>query len=616
MRNIIAGTAGHIDHGKTALVRALTGVDTDRLEEEKRRGISIDLGFASLRTDGVQFGFVDVPGHERFVKNMLAGAGGIDLVILVIAAEEGVKPQTREHFDICRLLGIRHGLVALTKADLVDAETLELVRLEVADFVAGSFLDGAPIIPVSSKTGLGLDALRQALIDLAWKTPARPLDGAFRLAIDRSFTMHGFGTVVTGTMWSGRLRAGDEVEVHPGGRRLRVRGLQVHGGAVSEAQAGQRTAVNLAGVESADLRRGMTLAPPGWFESTTAIDCTFSLLPNAAPLRYRAPVHFHAGTAESEAEVRFIDGQDSMKPGESRRLRLLLKEPVLLLPGDHFIVRMFSPVVTIGGGVVLDNKPPLKLRKSAQADRLAKFAMGALETRVAMIATEHPEGASVSALVARTGETAERILKIAGSASLAVLKNPDPWLIGQDVLARHAAKVRDAVAAFHKQNPLLPGLPKSSVVLPGFLLDAVLDRHREIVADGDILRLASHKLSLKSDEDEALGRMEGLFRDAGLAVPAVNDVLAQSGLDLNRARSLLQILMRQRKLLRVSADLTYHADALAQLKSLLEGKKGAQFSVGEFKDWTGVSRKYAIPLLEFLDRLRVTRREGDKRVVL
>ena len=362
MKNIIVGTAGHIDHGKTALVRALTGIDTDRLKEEKERGISIDLGFAHLECGELRLGFVDVPGHERFIKNMLAGAAGIDVVMFVIAADESLMPQTREHFEICRLLGLRSGVIALNKADLVDPELLDLVKLELAEFFTGTFLAGAPIVAVSAKTGAGLAELREALVECARMAPARSSEGPFRLAIDRSFTLRGFGTIVTGTLAAGRLRVEDEVEVLPTRRRLRARNLQVHGSSVSEATAGQRTAVNLAAVEASELNRGMMLVPPGLFRATTAVECRFELLASAIKLKHGAPIHFHSGTAETEAEVRLLESLVPVVPGTTVLLRLLLKSPLPLLPGDHFIARMFSPVVTIGGGVVVENTPPLRLR--------------------------------------------------------------------------------------------------------------------------------------------------------------------------------------------------------------------------------------------------------------
>src|ERR1022692_1680098 len=365
MKNIIVGTAGHIDHGKTALVKALTGIDADRLEEEKRRGITIDIGFAHFELaapDGstIRVGFVDVPGHERFVRNMLAGVGGIDLVLLVIAADEGIKPQTREHFDICRLLAIRRGITVLTKSDAVDAETLEVVKLEVEDFVRGSFLDAtqAPIVAVSPLTGAGLAELRSAIARVASEVAAKNSAALARLPIDRVFTMKGFGTVVTGTLVAGTIRKEEELEVLPAAKRVRVRGVQVHGSPAEDAVAGQRTALNLnlAGLSTDALARGMTLATAATFHSTSRVDALLSLLPSAKPLKDGARVHFHAYTTEMIAEARLY-GAKQLKPGDEKYVQLRLSEPALLLPGDRFIVRQFSPVVTIGGGWVLDASP-------------------------------------------------------------------------------------------------------------------------------------------------------------------------------------------------------------------------------------------------------------------
>ncbi|MGH8459826.1 MAG: selenocysteine-specific translation elongation factor, partial [Nevskiales bacterium] len=344
---------------------ALTGTDPDRWEEEKRRGITIDLGFAHLdlaSPDGtpLQIGFVDVPGHERFVRNMLAGAGGIDLVLLVIAADESIKPQTREHFDICRLLNIPRGITVLTKSDLVDAETLAVVRLEVEEFVRGSFLDGSrsPVVSVSARSGEGMETLKQELARVAAEAAARDSAALFRLPIDRVFTMKGFGTVVTGTLVAGAIRREEEVEIHPTGQRARVRGVEVHDAAVEQAVAGQRTALNLAGVAKEDLARGMTLAPPGVLRATQRFDASLTLLANARPLRDRSRVHFHAYTAETVAEVRLYEGAE-LAPGAAAYAQLRPAEPMLLLPGDRFILRQFSPVVTIGGGVVVDAFPLL-----------------------------------------------------------------------------------------------------------------------------------------------------------------------------------------------------------------------------------------------------------------
>jgi len=618
MRHIIVGTAGHIDHGKTSLVRALTGVDTDRLEEEKRRGISIDLGFAHLDLGSTRIAFIDVPGHERFIKNMLAGTGGVDLVLLIIAADESIKPQTREHFDICRLLRIPRGIVVLTKSDLVDEDILGLVRLEAEEFVRGSFLEGAPILAVSATTGTGLPELKDAIVAMSASVLEKDASRHFRLPIDRCFSMRGFGTVVTGTLISGKLRVEDEVEAQPGGIRARVRGIQTHGKAVESAEAGERTAVNLAGVEPDHLRRGLSLVRPGLFEPVTVIDTAFELLPTAPPLKHRAPVHFHAGTAEVEAEARVIlpagiavnSVAARVKPGEKAFVRFVLREPLLLLPGDRFIARMFSPVVTIGGGDVLDIRPPKKTTV-ARCESLRTTA-GAIPLYV----TESAHGLTLPQLIARTGLRESEIKKeIAGS-----LLSLAGFVIAERFVQQLLERITAALKAFHAQNPLLPGLAKEDIrsreAIPAALFDVIVARDKNIVGDGDLLRLVTHKVALKQDESDAVRKIEELFLAGGLAVPALSEVLAQSGVDPARARSLLQILLKNGKLLRVGADLVYHASAIADLRTVLQPRKGQRFSVPEFKDWTGVSRKYAIPLLEFLDQQRVTRRDGDSRIVL
>jgi selenocysteine-specific elongation factor len=616
MKNIIVGTAGHIDHGKTALVHALTGIDTDRLKEEKARGISIDLGFAHLEQDGVRLGFVDVPGHERFVRNMLAGAAGIDIVLLVIAADESIKPQTREHFEICRLLGLRSGVIALNKSDLADPDLLDLARLEVAEYVHDTFLESAPVVAVSAKTGQGLPELRRALIGCAEQAQARETSGAFRLPIDRSFTLRGFGTIVTGTLASGTIRVEDEVEVLPSGRRLRVRNLQVHGEKVDCATAGQRTAVNLAGVEATELHRGMTLVPPGLFRTSPAVECRFELLPSALPLKHRAPIHFHSGTAETEAEVRLLDSLQPLKPGETARIRLLLKEPLPLMPGDRFIARMFSPVVTIGGGTILENTPPPRMRRVAAAARLRMLETLDIRGRLALYAKEADPGIPLREAVARTGVPPEALLTEASQAGLVILKEEEALLVPRERILEAAQTLASRIEAFHRSDPLAPGMLRRQAGLSPALLEAALAVSPRIVAEGEALRLQSFRVRLRGDEDSALHKMESLFRDGGLTVPAEADVLASSGLDTRRAHAILQILLKQGSLVRVSPDLICHADAVARLKALLQSHRGQPFSVPEFKEWTGISRKYAIPLLEFLDRLHVTQRQADKRIVV
>jgi selenocysteine-specific elongation factor len=616
MKNIIVGTAGHIDHGKSSLVHALTGIDTDRLKEEKQRGISIDLGFAHLEQDGIRLGFVDVPGHERFIRNMLAGAAGIDIVLLVIAADESIKPQTREHFEICRLLGLRAGVIALNKSDLVDPDLLELVRLEIAEYVQGTFLDGAPVVAVSAKTGHGLLELRRTLIECARTASARDASGPFRLPIDRSFTLRGFGTIVTGTLASGTIRVEDEVEVLPSGRRLRVRNLQVHGEKVDCATAGQRTAVNLAGVDATELHRGMTLVPPGLFRTTLAVECRIELLPGALPLKHRSPVHFHSGTAETEAQVRLLDSLQPLQPGKSACIRLLLKQPLPLMPGDRFIVRMFSPVVTIGGGTILENTPPARMRRVTAAARLRTLETLDLRGRLALYAAESQPGVPLREAVARTGVPPEVLLAAVRQAGLVVLQEEETLLVTRERIQEAASALGSRIQAFHRAEPLAPGLPRRQAGLSTALLEAALALSPDVVAEGETLRMRSFSVQLRSEEDIASRKMESLFREGGLAVPAEAEVLASSGLDPRRAHAILQILLRQGRLVRVSPDLICHADAVARLRELLASHRGQPFSVPEFKQWTGISRKYAIPLLEFLDRLHVTQRLGDKRVVV
>lgn len=552
-------------------------------------------------------GFVDVPGHERFVKNMLAGAGGIDFVVLVVAADESVMPQTREHFDICRLLGVRAGLVAVTKCDLVGAEMLELVKLEVEEFVRGSFLEGAPVAAVSAKTGAGLEELKAALLRAGEAVAGKDAGGHLRLPVDRSFTLRGFGTVVTGTLAGGTLAAEGEVEVHPLGRRLRVRSVQVHGRAVERALAGQRTAVNLAGVEAEELHRGMTLAEPGVLRAADRIDCEIELLPEAKPLKHGAPVHFHAWASEIEAKVRLFESA-ALRPGERGVGRIVLREPALLLPGDRFILRSFSPVTTIGGGVVVDIGGPERMRRAALGARTRQLLDAPAPKRVAMLVKESMHGLSRDELIARTGLRGSEI-------------GGEDWLVDAGWLAERRAALLRLVTEFHRRNPLAAGMPKEEARAkmlgdaPAVVGARLFEGFDGVVVEGDLVRSATHRLALKEDERAAMQKIELAFAEGGLAVPPVSEVLAKCGVEGTRARGLMQLLLRQRRLVRVNDDLVLHSTALDRLRGALWARRGQRFAVGDFKEWTGVSRKYAIPLLEFLDRERVTRREGDQRIV-
>ncbi len=614
MRNIIVGTAGHIDHGKTSLVRALTGIDADRLAEEKRRGITIDLGFAHLQVGkDLRLGFVDVPGHEKFVRNMLAGAAGIDVVLFVVAADESIKPQTREHFDICRMLGVRAGVVAITRADLVDPELVDLVRLEVEEFVAGSFLESAPKIGVSSVTGAGLPELLSALEAASRNVVAKPSAGRFRLPVDRAFTMRGFGSVVTGTTISGTLRREAQVELYPTGRVLRVRGLQVYGEASDVARAGERTAVNLADIEPGDIERGMVLSEPGVFRAVSAFDGQMDLLPTAKPLKNGAPVHLHMGSAAVEAEVRLLEKAPTLEAGGRAWVRIILRQPLLVLPGDRFIVRMFSPVVTIGGGEVMDISGFRYRNGEGVAPRMTALAAATPAQLVELLVAEREYGLDKASLIALTG-----VSDISPGAKLEVAGD---WYLDTERASGLRARLTEAVKEFHKANSLLPGVPRQDLkgrvmqAAAQDVFDYLLSSAKDLVPEGEVVRLKTHRLALKQDEEKARAAIVGAFEAAGLSTPAVPEVLRTTGLDAVRAKSLLQLLLREGQLVKITDDLVLHATALAGLRNTLSAKRGERFGVSEFKEWTGVSRKYAIPLLEYLDRERITRREGDARII-
>jgi selenocysteine-specific elongation factor len=652
VKSIIVGTAGHIDHGKTALVKALTGIDADRLEEEKRRGITIDLGFAHMdlpvstgpdaaNCESLRLGFVDVPGHERFVRNMLAGVGGIDLVLLVIAADEGIKPQTREHFDILQLLGVKRGLTVLTKSDAVDAETLEVVRLEVKEFLKGTFLDHPnSIIAVSALTGAGLDELKRAMITAAAEVRSRESRAIARLPIDRVFTMKGFGTVVTGTLVAGTIRREDELEVFPTNRRVRVRGAHVHGRAADLAVAGQRTALNLAGASMEDLTRGMTLAPPATFQSTRRVDAQLRLLSSAPrPLKNRARVHFHAYAMETVVEViphkpKDLDaalgktarlGHSQILPGQEAFVRLKLPAAALLLPGDRFIIRQFSPVVTIGGGVVLDAAP--MRRMPGHADFLKTLAGGNAGTilRVRIARRQH-DGVPISVLIAETGWTRSFI----ESQLVQALKERQIVRIGELLLhspALEALKLHivRSVEDFHGRNPLVGGISKEQLreqtgalieVFDAALAMLVGDEKLELI--GEVARLPGRSVVMKDEETESKKKIEDAFASAGLKVPALHEVIAGLRVDKARAQKIVTLLLRDKLLVKVSDELVFHRSALEQLRRELVAYKAKSpgIDVAKFKELTGVSRKYAIPLLEYLDRERVTKRVGDAREIL
>ena len=635
MKSVVIGTAGHIDHGKSALVRALTGTDPDRLKEEKARGITIDLGFAHLESGGMTLAFVDVPGHERFVKNMLAGAGGIDLVLLVVAADESVMPQTREHFQICRLLGVPGGVVALTKADLADADMLELATLEARELVAGSFLAGAPIVPVSSTTGEGLDQLRTALTALAARVRQRDGLGPARLPIDRVFTAKGFGTVTTGTLVSGAIAEEDELELLPAGRRVKVRGLQVHGRRAASADAGNRVALNLGGIEVADLARGDTLASAGVFEPSRRLDVAIDLLEDTKALRHGARVRFHQGTSELLGRVAVAGPRTGpgsaaeVVPGASAYARVRLETPAVVTRGDRFILRAYSPPVTIGGGIVLDPQPPRgAIRTAAGLGRFARIDTADLAALAAFVEERGAAGLSRRALLGRLGLSAAAaeaaVSRLAGAMRATAVAE---LLVSPRTLVDLGDRLLAAIDAHHAAEPLSEGLPREEARerLFGRAAPAVFERVLEdLTAAGKIvardrLSRAGRQLSLSPEESRARAALEQVYRDAGLAPPDPAAAAAAAGVDAPVADRILKLLVRHKALVRVDT-LLFHADALARVKSdvlaLKTAGSAARVDVGAFKQRYGISRKFAIPLLEYLDRERVTRRVGEGRVVL
>ncbi|HEV7922015.1 MAG TPA: selenocysteine-specific translation elongation factor [Thermoanaerobaculia bacterium] len=623
----IVGTAGHIDHGKTSLVRALTGIDTDRLPEEKRRGITIDLGFASWFTDDYQIGFIDVPGHERFVKNMLAGVGGIDSALLVIAADESIMPQTREHFAICRLLAIPTGVVAITKSDLVDRDILELVRLEIEELVGGSFLDGKPIVPVSSTTGAGLDELRAALLASVASVDDRDATTrVFRLPIDRVFTMKGFGSVITGTTYAGGVDVESEVEVLPGGLRSRARAIQVHGEAREHASAGERTSMNLADLALEDLHRGQQLIEPGTLRTSQVITARLELLPDAKPLKEQTRIRFHHLASELLGTIRFVDEtKGELQPGGSAFVQVRLESPVVAAAGDRFVIRRYSPAFTIGGGVILDAHLP-KLSRNTRGEILATLAGGSLPARVEQMAKlAGVRTLTVNEVQARTGIRVATLAKELKRVPHLAEVERNRW-IHEDALADFRKRAMEFLQAYFKDNKMAINVPKGEFVqkllprdadpaLINFLL-ADLGREKIAVLQGDALDIPGRSKTLGGTEGELARSIELRFAEAGLQPPPVSELINEKTYKPKMIEGVISFLVKQGTLVRLAEGLYVHRNTLAAAREKIAPKKGQTIDVAEFKDFFGLSRKVAIPLLEWMDREGVTKRIGDSRLVM
>jgi selenocysteine-specific elongation factor len=634
MPNVIVGTAGHIDHGKTALVKSLTGIDADRLKEEKQRGITIDIGFAHLTLDSkTTVGFIDVPGHERFIKNMLAGVGGIDLVMLVIAADESVMPQTREHLDICSLLHIRQGFTVLTKIDKVDSEIADLAEIEVREFLKGSFLERSPIMRVSSHTGEGIPQLIQTLREMIKNTGPKDTSDVFRLPIDRCFTMKGFGTVVTGTLIAGHVQKEEEVEILPMQRLTRVRGIQVHGQAASEAVAGQRTALNLQGIDVADVQRGMVLTVPGLFTPTSMLDCHIELLRSApAPIESRKRIRFHIGTAELMAYLVLL-GPDRLEPGNSAFVQIRLEEPAFALPGDRFIIRQYSPMITIGGGEILDAQPEKHRRSDERAiERLRIFKDGGADEAILRVLEEAGlQAVELRELAARRGiapaRTKDQLMAMAKTGRLRILTDNPMVVVSAAAFKNVAEAAAVAVKRFHETNPLVQGIGREELKARQFgdssnlVFQAVLDKlvaDKKISVAMDIIHEFGRRVTLSADEEQMRTQLLERFRSLGLQVPPPDEVIATLKLDRVTAKKILLLMMKANLLVKISEEMVIDRENLDKLIAGVRAlkSKSSKLGVAEFKDLTGVSRKYAIPLLEYLDRQRVTRRAGDERTIL
>jgi selenocysteine-specific elongation factor len=631
MKQVILGTAGHIDHGKTTLVRALTGIDTDRLKEEKERGITIELGFAHLQLPGGQIlGIVDVPGHEKFVKHMVAGATGVDLVALVIAADEGIMPQTREHLEICHLLSVRSGLVVLTKVDLVEPEWLSLVKEELSGFLADTFLADAPVVEVSSATGQGIPELLKVLDGLVRQVEERDAGHFFRLPADRVFTMKGFGTVVTGTTASGQIRVGDESTVWPKGIHARVRGIQVHNRDVNEVSAGLRTAINLQGAEKAEIERGDVVTLKDTLRPTSLVEVNLNLLSSAPRnLKNRTKTRFHSGTAEIISTVILLD-RDELKPGESCYAQIRLERPTVLLRRDHYVVRSYSPVRTIGGGEVLNAFPEKRKRFSeAGLSEMRVLSRGDLkditEQFIRAGRFQGLEQGDLPLVVNASRKKIEEVLKpLLAQKKVMLYDREKGGLIHAEYLAKAREEILSTLTRYHEENPLKGGLVKEELrsrttgsrnpKLFHYLVQE-LAGEGTVVQERELLRLAAHRVTLGEGQKEVRRKIEEIYLKGSLQPPYFKELKDQfSG---NSGLEVLQVMVKDGILIKVKEDLFFHRDVIEGLRNRLVEylKEKGDIDAPRFKEMTNASRKYTIPLLEYFDLAQLTVRVGDKRVL-
>ncbi|OQX02447.1 MAG: selenocysteine-specific translation elongation factor [Desulfobacteraceae bacterium IS3] len=631
MKQIILGTAGHIDHGKTSLIKAVTGINTDRLKEEQIRGITIELGFAHMELPGGErIGIVDVPGHEKFVKNMVAGATGIDMVAMIIAADEGVMPQTREHLEICALLGIRHGLVVLTKNDLVDEEWLELVTEDVSQFVKGTFLEGKALVPVSCVTGKGLPEFVKAVDELTAVIPPRSSAGIFRLPVDRVFTMKGFGTVITGTLISGRVQVGDTIMIYPSGITSKVRGIQVHNESVNEAGAGMRTAVNFQGLEKASVSRGQVLSMPDMLVPSYMLDVSLHFLhSNKKAVRNRTRVRFHAGTGEIPG-ILILPDREELLPGETAAVQLRLDSPVALVRDDRFVIRSYSPVRTVGGGYVLNPAPPKHKRfKPEVIEGLRTLSEGKPEEIISYhIDASDYRGLSFSDLRIMTSlpekQLDQTLQGLLSKRTVIQADKENRIYIHSRGFEKIKKETQEYLDAYHKANPLKPGMSREelrskfpsemSTKLFTLILNQLI-KDKEIVLEEDTVRLAAYTVSLQADQADVREKILDAYIKGGLTPPYFKELDKTLGIDSAQAYDVLMLLTDEGKIIKVKEDLYFHADAVNNLKEKTVAFLTANedMSAPQFKDIAGVSRKFLIPLLEYFDSKHLTIRVGDIR---
>lgn len=633
MNQIILGTAGHIDHGKTSLIRALTGIETDRLKEEKERGITIELGFASLTLpDGELIGIVDVPGHEKFIKNMVAGASGIDLVVMTIAADEGVMPQTREHMEICTLMGIKYGFIALTKIDMVDDELMELAMEDIKDFAAGTFLENTPVVPVSSVTGQGLDVFVKTLDQICHDIPERPFSHIFRLPVDRVFSMKGFGTVITGTLASGKINVGENIMIFPSGISSKVRGIQVHGKSCDEVSAGTRTAVNFQGLDRDSVNRGDVLSTPDTLRPSYMVDAEFFYLENnPKPAKVRTRIRFHSGTSQIIGYLVLLD-REELAPGDKACVQFRLESPVCCIKGDRFVVRSYSPVKTIGGGQILN---PVAAKHKIFNNEIIKGLNNLLENNDERSLSFFVDqggysGVSFGDLRIMTNISDKKLetclQKMLAARKIVLIDKEKRLYIHAKAVDSLAGGILSQLEKYHSVNPLKEGMPKQelksklrqlknndpkifNVVL------ARLAKDEKIKQEENSVRLADHKVALEVDQQDIKQKIIDIYKKSGLTPPFFRNICNDLQVDQKTAVSVLHILIDEKIIVKTRDDLYFYSGAIEKLqKKFVEfiEQKG-EITTPEFKDMTGISRKFIIPLIEYFDSINLTIRVGDTR---